>query len=106
MWDVNGLSLSMAEGDYGIALPIRIRGASFSEGDSVSMSIKTAKNGQTKLTVTFSNITGDTFDLQLTSAQSAELPVGSYVYSLDWFNNGEFLCNIVPIAVFKVVDKA
>ena len=54
-WNVTNLNLSMAEGDYGIALPV---------------------------------------------------PVGGYVYCLDWYQNGNFMCNIIPSAQFKVVDKA
>ena len=44
--------------------------------------------------------------LELTEAESALFSVGEYFYSLDWYQLGEFLCNIVPIVTLKVVDKA
>ena len=106
MWKVEKNNLSMTEGDYGVALPITISGASIATGDSVTFTVKTEKNGTGKLVKTFSNITQNKFDLVLTSAESALLPVGYYVYSLDWYKDGEFICNIIPSASFRVVDKA
>jgi hypothetical protein len=42
----------------------------------------------------------------LTEEESALFPVGVYCYRLDWYQEGTFMCNIIPDAVFKVVDKA
>ena len=96
----------MAEGDWGIQLPITITGTTFAENDEVKLTIKTALNGGTILEKTFSDLTDNTANLELTEAESALLPVGSYVYRLDWYQDGTFMCNIIPIASLKVVDKA
>ena len=96
----------MTEGDFGVELPITISGATFSASDEIGLTIKTAANGTTIITKTFSDISQNTVVLELTEAESALLGVGSYVYSLDWYQDGAFLCNIVPCASFMVVDKA
>lgn len=104
MWNVSGNSLSMCEGDWGVELPVTISGVTFTASDSVRIVIK---KGETVLiTKDFTNITQNTVRLELTEAESALLPVGAYAYSLDWYQNGAFMCNIIPTAVFKVVDKA
>lgn len=105
-WYVNGNNLQMAEGDYGIALPVTITGVTFVAADSVKLTFKDRMNGNTILTKDFTNISQNTVSLELTAAESALLPVGSYVYSLDWHQNGAFMCNIIPCATLKVVDKA
>ena len=106
MWAVNGQDLKMCEGDWGVELPITITGATFSASDEVKLTIKTAVNGDVILTKTFTNISQNTVDLELTEAESALLSVGTYAYSLDWYQDSAFLCNIIPFALFKVVDKA
>lgn len=105
-WSETGQNLSMAEGDFGIKLPITVSGITFSQSDEILLVIKTKINGEDVLTKTFSNIIENTIDLELTEAESALLAVGTYVYRLDWYQNGAFLCNIIPTAEFKVVDKA
>ena len=106
MWNVNGNAITMVEGDYGIKLPITISGATFAAGDSVKVIIKAHNNGTAVIEKEYSSITDNTVNLELTAAETALLRKGSYVYSLDWFQDGNFLCNIIPSAVFKVVDKA
>ena len=106
MWAVNGQDLKMVEGDWGIQLPIEISGTTFSENDAVKFTLKDEINGETILTKTFTNISQNTVNLELTEAESALVPVGTYVYSLDWYQNGAFMCNIIPLGMFKVVDKA
>ena len=106
MWNSNGFNLQMTEGDFGVRLPITITGPTFTAADEVMLTIKTAVNGDTILTKTFDNISQNTVNLILTASESALLPVGSYVYSLDWYQSGQFLCNIIPTALFKVVEKA
>lgn len=106
MWGATGFSLTMAEGDFGVSLPITITGPTFTAVDSVKLTIKDSMNGDTILEKDFSNISQNTVNLELTSSESALLPVGLYVYSLDWYQLGHFLCNIIPVAAFKVVDKA
>lgn len=106
MWVVNGYDLKMAEGDWGMKLPITIKGATFSQNDEMLFALKDEMNGNTVLTKTFANINENTINLEFTEAESALLSVGSYVYSLDWYQEGAFLCNIIPASFLKVVDKA
>ena len=106
MWNSNGYQLQMTEGDFGVRLPITITGPTFTAADEVKLTIKSSMNGSTILEKTFDNISQNTVNLILTASESALLPVGKYVYSLDWYQSGQFLCNIIPFAAFKVVDKA
>lgn len=106
MWYVSGNNLQMVEGDYGLALPVTISGTTFAASDEVLFTIKDAMNGTTILTKSYGNIQQNQVSLELTEAESALFPVGSYVYSLDWYQNGAFMCNIIPSATLKVVDKA
>lgn len=103
MWIVINNNLSMAEGDWGIQLPITITGATFAANDSVRVTIKSGET--TVIQKDYTDITNNTVNLEFTDAESALLPVGSYLYSLDWYQNGAFMCNIIPSAVLKVVDK-
>lgn len=106
MWVVNKQTLQMTEGDWGIELPITIDGVTLTENDEVLVTIKTEKNGETVLTKNYDHIGENTVNLSFTEAESELLPVGAYVYSLDWYQDGAFYCNIIPSAAFKVVDKA
>ena len=104
MWVVSGTSLSMAEGDWGVELPVTVSGATFAANDSLKIVIK---NGETTLVEKeYTNITQNTVKLELTEAESALLTIGVYVYRLDWYQDGAFMCNIIPVSTFKVVDKA
>lgn len=96
----------MTEGDFGIELPITMTGTTFAAEDSVKLTIKDAINGNTLLEKDFSNIQNNTINFELTREESEQLPVGSYVYSLDWLQTGHFLCNIIPASAYKVVEKA
>ena len=106
MWAVTGNDITMTEGDFGVQLPIKINGATFSANDSVLFTLKTEMNGTTLLELPFTNIAQNTINLELTEAQSTALKTGTYIYSLDWYQNSLFLCNIIPSAIFRVVDKA
>ena len=106
MWAVNGQELRMVEGDFGLKLPVTISGATFSANDEAKLIIKRTPNGDALIEKTFSEITENTFDLEITEAETELLPVGSYVYLLDWYQDGAFMCNIIPTAQFKVVEKA
>ena len=105
-WTVSGDKLQMAEGDWGVELPIIISGMEFASGDSVAMVFKTAKNGDELLTKTFTDITENTITLEFTEEETALFPVGSYVYRMDAYQGGNYLCNLIPSASFKVVDVA
>ena len=100
MWAVDENEISMCEGDYGIDLPIALNGVDLASNENLQITIKDAMNGNTLLTKSFKD------NLNLTAAETAYLPVGKYIYSLDWYRNSVFLCNIIPAAKFKVVDKA
>ena len=106
MWNVLGTTLIMTEGDYGIKLPVTISGTTLAAGDSVKLTFKAKQNGDELLVKDFDSITDNTVELELTEAEAALFPVGSYVYSLDWYQDGNFMCNIIPSAILKVVDKA
>lgn len=104
MWNVSGNSLFMCEGDWGVKLPVTVSGVTFANNDSIKIVIKSGET--TIIEKEYINITQNTVDLELTEAESALLPVGIYVYRLDWYQDGAFMCNIIPISTFKVVDKA
>lgn len=106
MWNVNGKNISMAEGDFGLALPSTINGIEFSSGDSVRFTFKDIVDGNTILVKEFSNISNNTVYLIFTEEESALFAVGKYVYALDWYHDGVFMCNIIPVGNFKVVNKA
>lgn len=121
MWKVSGQTIKMTKGDYGIDLPITINGVTFSAQDSVLFTLKTKefcddmcecypgkpnKSDSTIITKSYSNISNNTINLSFTKEESDKLYPGDYLYSLDWYQDGLFLCNIIPAADFKVVDKA
>lgn len=106
MWVVTNQDIRMTEGDYGIALLVEIEGTTLGAQDSIKLTFKTAVNGDEILSKTFDGITDNTVSIELTDEESALFPVGQYVYRLDWYQNGSFMCNIIPYAQFKVVDKA
>lgn len=108
MWNVNGTALKMAEGDWGIALPIKISGVTLGANDSVRITIKSSINGVADtaiLTKDYSGITGNTVNLELTEDESELLPIGVYLYSLDWYQHGSFMCNLIACSTLGVVDK-
>ena len=104
-WTVKNTTLSMAEGDWGVALPITVDEVTFTEHDLLRFTFKDQNNGSTLLTKEYTPVE-NTVNLTLTEAETALFPVGQYVYSLDWYQAGAFLCNVIPTAAFKVVDKA
>ena len=106
MWAVNANQLKMTEGDFGVQLPITISGPTFTQNDQIKFTLKNKNNGSVLITKTFSSITQNTINLELTESDSSALSVGVYVYTLDWYQDGAFLCNIIPSALFEVVDKA
>lgn len=105
-WSVNGNNLSKAEEDYGVELPLELSGMTLGAQDCIKIVFKDKKNGDVILEKDFSNIVDNTVNLVFTEEESALFPVGSYVYRLDWYQNGNFMCNIIECATLKVVDKA
>ena len=105
MWIVKGYDLQMTAGDYGVQLPMRIRGVTLGGSDTILFTLKNA-HYVTVLTKTFTNIQDNTANLALTSAESESLTAGNYIYTLDWYQSGQFMCNLIDEASFKVVAKA
>lgn len=106
MWTTNGNELKMVEGDYGIKLPVTVHEIPMSASDSMRMTFKTRRNGDVILEKEFSDIQNNVFYLEFTEDETNLFPVGQYVYSMDWYQNGIFMCNVIPIGALKVVDKA
>lgn len=106
MFNVIGNEIQMIEGDFGLQLPVTISGTTLTASDEILFTIKKKLNGDTVLSKTFTNIVDNTFNLEITETEKALLPVGDYVYSLDWFQDGAFMCNIIPCSAFKVGEKA
>lgn len=103
MWACTGQNISMARGDFGIELPIVVSGATFGENDELR--VKITRNGETVLAKAFGNIQQNTVNLVLTEAETGLLPVGAYRFSLDWYQDGVFMCNVIESAGFRVVAK-
>lgn len=96
----------MAEDDFGVALEVEIKGTTFGTDDEFRVAIKDDINGETLVEKTFSNISDNKFYLLLTEEDSVKLPVGNYVYLLDWYRSGVLMYNIIPSALWRVVEKA
>lgn len=99
-------TITMAEGDYGIYLPITITGGTIGSDSNIRLTIKKEKNGETILTQNYTNISDNTFNLTFSKEESDLLLVGVYGYSLDWYKNDLFMNNIIEYKMFKVNDKA
>lgn len=108
MWNANNqtMNLEMAEGDYGIELPVTLNGTTLTSSDCIKFTFKDSMNGTTILEKELTNPVQNTVKLVFTAQESALFEVGCYVYSMDWYQSGAFMCNIIEGALFKVVDKA
>ena len=106
MWRVADLMITMTEGDFGIKLPVTLNGVTMSANDEIRLTIKDRVNSEALVTKTYSDIQEETFNIELTEADTGKLPAGSYVYSVDWYQDGFFMCCLVEKAPFKVVEKA
>ena len=103
----NKLNIAMAEGDYGIYLPVVVEGAEIDSADAFILTI--AQTVQNELDVilskTFSGAANNTIYIFFTESESNTLPIGQYRYSLDWVRNGSFVCNLIEDKVFSVRNK-
>ena len=106
MWAVTGTNLQMAEGDYGIELPVTISGTTMSASDTLKFVFLAAKNGRVILEKEYAGNAQNTVNLVLTETESEMFTPKNYVYRLDWYQSGSFMCNVIPESIFKVVDKA
>ena len=106
MWEVYKHTLQMVEGDFGLALPFNVSGTTITASDVLRFTFKDKLNGETLLTKEYTDIQGNSAQLMLTEEESALFRVGDYVYSLDWYQDGTFMGNLIKCAAFKVVEKA
>ena len=103
------LKITFIEGDWGIILPIELEpedDETITNNDSFIIKIFTKINGEPLITKTYSNIENNTIEFQLTKEESSLLPVGTYRYDLDWYQNNSFLCNLIPKQIIHVREKA
>lgn len=100
--------IEMVEGDYGLTLPITLQNSNttFSKEDCFSIKIFKEIDGKPIITKEYSNISNNTIEFSLTQEESNLLPKGRYYYDIDWFQDNNFLGNIVRKKRFKVQDKA
>lgn len=106
MWTVRDNTIEMTEGDFGVDLPITVSGVTLAQGDTVKFTVKPFPNGEAIIEKTFDTFQNNTVILSVTKQETELLSVGNYVYILDWFQNGNFMCNLIRNARFKVADKA
>ena len=106
MWNVKGNTLEMVVGDFGIDLPITVTDTTLTASDTLRFTFKDATTGNTILEKEYDKISQNTVQLSLTRAESELFKVGDYVYRLDWYQEGHFMCNVIPIDTFRVVAKA
>ena len=106
MFRTSGLTIYMAEKDFGLELPVTINGATFSANDALKLTVKKKPDGPAIVEKEFSTIQDNTVRFVLTASETELLPPGEYVYTLDWYQNNAFMCHIIPGAGFIVEDKA
>ena len=108
MWNTKGKNstdLTMCEGDFGVSLPFVIVGITIGSSDSVRLTVKKTKNGSPLIEKEYTNIIGNTIGLSFTEDETLLLKVGTYLYSLDWYQGDTFMYNIVNNSKLKVEDK-
>lgn len=106
MWNIAAANcLIMTAGDYGVALPVVVSGTTLTSADTLRFTYK-KQSGQVVLVKELTNISGNTANLELSEAESALFAPGSFVYSLDWYQDGAFMCNLIQQAIFRVEAKA
>ena len=99
-------TIGMIEGDFGIVLPIEIEGIEITTEDQFSIKIFKNINEEPIITKTYSNISDNTIEFELTKEESQLLKKGYYYYDLDWYQVNKFLGNLIANARFKVLEKA
>ena len=105
MWKVEGNDLTMSVGDFGLSLPVLIDGVTLSSGqDEIGIKIVNSL-GEKVLEKVYSDFTDNEFSFVISESETQGLQVGEYVYGLDWYRNGVFMCNIISRANFRVVKK-
>ena len=105
-WATNDatLKIEMTEGDFGIELPFTFEDITFSVNDKLNFVI--VGNGVEIISKVFDNIQNNTIELVILEDETPLLPVGRYKYRLDWYQDDVFMCNLAPMGVFAVIEKA
>lgn len=108
MWSVNKNTREIAttKGDFGISLSLKFKGTQLGGQDSIRITVKNCVGGTAIVTKEFDGIEDNKVELKLTAAEADALRKGTYVWSCDWYRSGTLMCNVVPCAEFKVVEKA
>ena len=108
MFIVNDLKINMTEGDYGIVLPITLitDEETITSDDSFVIKIFEEINGEPLVTKNYTDIQDNTIEFSLTEEETILLPVGSYYYDLDWYQNDVFMNNLIAKEYYEVVEKA
>lgn len=105
MWEVNGTKIKVAEGDYGVELPVTISGTTLTSQDTLRFTFKDDVGGTTILEKEFTP-TNNAINFELTEAEGELFTPGVYAYKLDWYQDGVFMCNLIPVGLFVVVKTA
>ena len=105
MWDVSGTKIKVPEGDYGIQLPVTVYGTTLSAQDKLRFIFKDDVDGVTILEKEFTPV-NNTVNLEFTESEGGLFSPGAYVYRMDWYQNGIFMCNLIPVGIFVVVNVA
>lgn len=106
MWEAQKTTIRMSEGDYGVALPFSVKGVTLTASDCIKFVFKDKPEGETLLTKEYTNIQNNVGNLMFTAAESALFEPGIYTYTMAWYQNGNFQCNVIENGVFKVGDVA
>ena len=106
MWVVSGNCLEMTEGDYGVELPVTISGVTLQTGDALKFTFKSAPDGEVLLEKVYDDPEDNAVFLVFSESESEIFDADrTYVYSLDLYHTGEYLCNVIRKGTFKVVNK-
>lgn len=107
MIEPNGdFNIKMIEGDYGIVLPIKIESQTLDVNDKFSVKIFKKVNEEPIIAKEYTNIENNTIEFKLEKEESEKLKVGRYFYDLDWFQDNNFLGNVIAKKSFIVKEKA
>ncbi len=104
MWQASGNCIRMTRNDFGVGLPLSFPETEISEEDTLVFTIKKDAGGPILVSKPFTGIKTRSIEITLTKEETAKLPVGSYVWKVDWFRGQEFLCCLAQPSPFKVVS--
>ena len=105
MWEVKGTKIKVADGDYGVELPVTVYGTDLTEQDTLRFTFKDDVDGEIILEKEFTPVE-NTINFELTEPEGELFSPGVYAYKLDWYQSGVFMCNLIPVGLFVVVKTA